>query len=208
MKGFDMKKTLSLFFLFVILILNAAASYADSPIVVDHRMYYMCGDIYELSFPDVPGTSSMVSNTTQVHATAGQDERLLQIRVQMRNMTHSAIQGLNKDCFTLKGYVRDRSITYKPEVITFTDYFGSGNYYNWDNLPPMRMADILLIFRVKPVLVNWELSIDTSSAVFTNFALDNVSYIPDENPGELCFGTFQFTSQQTLETGMITIFRR
>lgn len=203
-----MKKTLGLFLLFISFLISFSSVNADSLIPVDHKTYYMCGDIYELAFPDIPGTSSMISNTSQVHATAGPDERLLQIRIQMRNMTHSTIQGLNKDCFTLTGYVRDRSMAYKPELIIFTDYFGAGNYYNWDNLPPMRMADILIVFRVKPVLVNWELSIDTSSAVFTPFSTDNVSYVPKEENGEFCYGTFQFASQQTLETGVITNFKR
>ena len=203
-----MKKSLGLLLLLISFLMSFSSVGAEPLIPVDHRMYYMCGDIFELAFPDIPGTSSMISNTSQVHATAGPDERLLQIRIQMRNMTHSVIQGLNKDCFTLTGYVRDRSMTYKPELIIFTDYFGSGNYYNWDNLPPMRMADILIVFRVKPVLINWELSIDTSSAVFTPFSTDNASYVPNEENGEFCYGTFQFASQQTLETGAITMFKR
>ena len=200
-------KKFGLFILFILFITASAAAESDTPILVDHRTFYMCGDIFELAFPDIPGTSSMISNTSQVHAVAGPDERMLQVRVQMRNMTHNTIQGLAKNCFKLTGYVRDRSITYLPELITFTDYYGSGNYYNWDNLPPMRMADILLVFRVKPVLINWELSIDTSSAAFSIFSLDNVIYEPAE-PGELCKGLFQFSSQQTLETGAITRFKR
>lgn len=202
-----MKKTLGLFILSILFITAAAAAEADAPIPVDHRTYYMCGDIFELAFPDIPGTSSMISNTSQVHATAGPDERMLQIRIQMRNMTHSVIMGLTKNCFKLTGYVRDRSITYTPELITFTDYYGSGNYYNWDSLPPMRMADILLVFRVKPVLINWELSIDTSAASFSNYSMENVTYEPAE-PGEFCRGLFQFSSLQTLETGVITVFKR
>ena len=201
-----MKKMIVFIVLNIILTAFSAAGAEDTVLAVDLESY-MCGDVLEIMFPEVPSTSSMVSNASQVQAVADPDERLLQVRITLQNKSTSLVQGISKDNFSLTGYVRDRSVTYKPEMVLNTDYFGSGNYYELNAIPPMRMIDVLLIYRVKPTLVNYELTIDTSSASLNKYEMQNVSY-PLQSTGELCKGTFQFQAIRTLETGLFTRYDR
>lgn len=200
------KKLMFLLFLGIFLTFVSAAA-ADSTVLATDLESYMCGDFLEIMFPEVPSTSSMVSNASQVQAVAAPDERLLQVRITLQNMSSSVIQGISMNNFKLTGYVRDRSITYTPELILNTDYFGYGNYYELSSIPPLRMVDVLLVFRVKPTLINYELSIDTSSGSLGKYEMQYVSY-PQQEPGEFCQGTFQFRAIRTLETGLFTYYRR
>ncbi|MBR6088657.1 MAG: hypothetical protein IKP86_01900 [Anaerolineaceae bacterium] len=198
-----------LFFILSALILLTAFSVAasgNSTVLVTERQGYICGDMFEISFPEVIATSSMISNASQVHAEAAKDERLLQVRIKLRNLTSSVFYGISPNSFTLTGYVRNRSLSYDPELILNTDYFGSGNYYSWDRLPPLRMADILLIFRVNPILINWELSFEPQLTGEPSYVLDTVQYEPAAY--EPCSATFQFPAVKKLETGEITRFNR
>ena len=192
--------------LMIAFLLTAAAAAADSAILVTQYEKYMCGDQFELEFPDVIATSSMFSNTSRVHAKADHDERLLQVRVKLRNMTTETFAGMNKDSCKLIGHIRDRSLSYTPELINNTDYFGSGNYYSWDKIPPLRMIDVLLVFRVKPTLINWELSFDPQVNSGQIYTLDTVTYDPMD--WEPCQALFQFPLIRTLETGELTRFVR
>ncbi|MBQ6519694.1 MAG: hypothetical protein IJI14_13310 [Anaerolineaceae bacterium] len=200
-----MKRYLTAFLMFV-LFLTAEAACAESTILVQQYEKYMCGDQFELEFPDVLSTSSMVSNASRVHAEAKTGERLLQVRIRIRNMTTEFFTGMSSESFKLTGYVRDRSLSYFPEIILNTDYFGSGNYYSYDKLPPLRMADVLLIYRVSSTLINWELSFTPLLSSGQTYVLDSVSYEPMEwTP---CEGTFLFPAVRTLETGDLTRFIR
>ena len=200
-----MKKCL-IFVLFVFLLSISAAAADESTILVIQYENYMCGDQFEISFPEVIVTSSQVSNASRIQANAEKDERLLSVRMKLRNMTSEVLRGMSKESFQLIGHVRDRSITYYPEVITHTDYFGSGNYYTYDNMPPLRMVDIMLIYRVNPILINWEMRFAPQVGGDPNYTLKTVSYEPmDWDP---CEGLFQFPLIRTGETGDLTRFVR
>ena len=199
-----MKKCLLLLLSSVLFWVSSAAA-EDSTILVTQYENYMCGDQFEISFPDVIQTTSMVSNASRVHAEAEHDEQLLQVRIKIRNMTPEVFRGMSKDSFQLIGHVRDRSITYLPELITNTDYFGSGNYYTYDNLPPLRMIDILLVYRVNPILINWELRIDPIIGG-SNYQLKTVSY--EATDWEPCQAVFQFPLVRNGKTGDLTRFVR
>ena len=184
-----------------------AAADTDLPVIdVDHRVSYMCGDTFELSFPDVISTGTMFTNASMIQATAKKDESLLQVRIQIRNMTTSFFHGIDSQSFRLTGYVRDRSLSYTPEIILNTDYFGRGNYFNWDQLPPLRQADILLVFRVNPILINWELTFVPQLTADVNYEFERVTYKPMK--ADPCAGLFRFSSVRNLETGVLTTFER
>lgn len=175
-------------------------------IPVEQWTNYMCGNTFEISFPDVISTGSMFTNAGTIQATAEKDKTLLQIRIQLRNMTSSIFSGITTESFKLTGYVRDRSISYYPEIILNTDYFGSGNYYAWDQLPPLRLADILLIFRVNPILINWELTFDPEFTGSPSYQLGRITYEPSKT--EPCSGLFQFPVMRNLETNVLTTYER
>ena len=186
---------------------SAAAVDAELQVIpVDQKAHYMCGDTFELSFPDVISTGHMFTNASYVQASADADELLLQVRIQIRNMTSGVFHGMSTDSFKLTGYVRDRSISYFPETIINTDYFGEGNYYAWDQLPPLRMADILLIYRVNPILINWELTFDPKITGEYTYEFEGVTYFPAK--ADICSGLFQFPAVRNLENYALTTFER
>lgn len=196
-------------FVFLMTAITHPASAADSDlqiIQVDQKAHYMCGDTFELSFPDVLSTGHMFTNSGQIQASADADELLLQVRIQIRNMTSGIFHGITAESFKLTGYVRDRSISYYPETIINTDYFGQGNYYNWDQLPPLRIADILLIFHVNPILINWELSFEPKLTSDPTYEFENVSY--KQAYAAPCSGLFQFSAVRNLENNVLTTFER
>jgi hypothetical protein len=203
-----MKNTLFLLVLLfaVICPLTAAADDELQVIPVEQRAYYMCGDTFELSFPDVLSTGHMFTNAAYIQASADADELLLQVRIQIRNMTHGVFPGIDSNSFKLTGYVRDRSISYYPETIINTDYFGQGNYFSWDQLPPLRIADILLIFRVNPILINWELAFVPKINGELIYEFEGITYFPAKT--DPCSGLFQFPAVRNLENNALTTFER
>lgn len=198
--------TLSVFLMTAVIFPSSAADSDLQIIPVDHKAHYMCGDTFELAFPDVLSTGHMFTNSGQIQANADADELLLQVRIQMRNMTSGMFHGISTDSFKLTGYVRDRSISYYPETIINTDYFGQGNYYNWDQLPPLRIADILLIYRVNPILINWELAFEPKMTSDPTYDFEGVTY--KQAYAAPCSGLFQFSAVRNLENNALTTFER
>ncbi len=212
-------KRKGILFLPVLLALLFLAVGADAQTLVKHGESYMCGDTFEVIFPDQPSTTSMVSrnpykyiNVIHVHAEAGKNERLLQIRVKIRNLTPTIFRGLDPESFQLTGYVRDRSLTYTPEIMEPYDYgsyetyaFYSPEHNSWSYLPPLRMDDILLVYRVNPVLVNWELRVNPQATYGTSYEYGNAVYEPIEEL-EACDAVFQFESIRNSETGAVTTY--
>ncbi len=203
-----------------ILVLTALLTFAvgaNAQTVVKHGESYMCGDTFEVIFPDQPSTTSMVSrdpykiiNVIYVHAEAGKNERLLTVRVKIRNLTPTIFKGLDPESFQLTGYVRDRSLTYTPEIMEPYDFesYWTYMYYSpelnsWSYLPPLRMDDILLVYRVNPILVNWELRVNPQAMYGTSYEYGNAVYEPIEGL-ESCDAVFQFESIRNSETGEIT----
>ena len=177
---------------------------------------YLCGSSFEISFPFQPSTVSMISrdlykifNYVDIHAEAGKGERLLQIRLQIRNLTPTIIKGLDPKSFQLTGYVRDRTLTYVPEIMEpydFGDYetyrWYSPDQNEWSYLPPLRMEDILLVYRVNPILVNWEIYIAPRAKSGTSYNYGSAIYESIEL--EPCNTVFCFSSIKNAETGEIT----
>lgn len=173
----------------------------------------MCGDSFEIAFPHQPSTVSMISrspfkyiNYVFVHAEAEKGERLLQIRLQIRNLTPTIFNGLKPESFKLTGYVRDRSLTYVPEIMEPYDYgdyetylWYSPNHNEWSYLPPLRMDDILLVYRINPILINWELHIAPQAKLGTSNEYGLAIYKPLEL--DSCDAVFRFASIKNAETG-------
>ena len=213
-----------------VLVLTALLTFAvgaNAQTVVKHGESYMCGDTFEVVFPDQLSTTSMVSRDpykyldkfyedfysytiADVHAEAGKNERLLLVRIKIRNLTPTIFKGLDPDSFQLTGYVRDRSLTYTPEIMEPYDFgsYETYTYYapehnSWSYLPPLRMDDILLVYRVNPILINWELRVNPQATNGTSYEYGNAVYEPIEGL-ESCDAVFQFESIRNSETGEIT----
>ncbi len=199
------------FFVFILIFLITAAAAADSEVLLNHAVSYMCGDTFEISIPDRPSTTSMISRSGSVQAEAGVGERLLLVHVIFRNLTPTVFNGLTVNSFTLKGYVRDRSLTYTPIIFQSYDYtYGSSGSTVTSagslTLPPLRQENILLVFQVNPILINWELYFRPDSAKDPEYTFENATYEPmDQQP---CEGVFLFTSILNAETGEITKYIR
>lgn len=213
-------KKLNLIFVCVVLLMLITVLSAEADVVVKHGESYMCGDSFEVIFPDQPSTTSMVSrdpykyiNAVYVHAEAGKRDRLLQVRIKLRNLTPTLYKGLSPKSFQLTGYVRDRKLTYTPEIMEPYDYGSyeaytvfSPDHNSWSYLPPLRMDDILLVFRVNPILVKWELRVAPEATNGTSYEYGNAYYEPIDL--EPCDAVFQFTSIRNAETGAVTTYTR
>ncbi len=205
-----MRKILS-FFLPVLCLFSFLSAAAESTVIVQYREPYICGDSFEITFPDEPSTTSMISRSGSVHAAFDTDTRLLLVRIIIRNLTPEVINGLSSDSFKLTGYVRDRSVTYTPVVVESYDYTYGTNGSSHSSadgfvIPPLREEDILLVFRVNPILLNWELFVEPKSAKEVTGTYGTAVYEPMElNP---CKGLFQFYSIINAETGEITKYLR
>lgn len=203
----------------ILMVLSFFTVGVNAQTVVKHGESYMCGDTFEIIFPDQPSTTSIVTrdpfkilNVIYVHAEAGKNERLLQIRIKIRNLTPTIYKGLRPESFQLTGYVRDRSLTYTPEIMEPYDYgdyetyaLYSNDHSSWSYLPPLRMDDILLVYRINPVLVNWELRVTPQSTSGTSYEYGNAVYKPIDGLEE-CNAIFQFGSIRNSETGAVTTY--
>ncbi len=206
-----MKKYLALITLLLILPAVFSAAAADSPVTVNPGITYMCGDSFEISLPDMPATTSQYTRAGSIQAEAASGERLMMVRVIFRNLTPEVYRGLSSDSFTLTGYVRDRSMTYRPEIFQSYDYtYGSsGSAVTSASgliMPPLRQEDIMLVFKVNPILINWELHAEPKASGETAYEYDNARYEPMTL--QSCAGTFRFTSVRNAETGEIIFYNR
>lgn len=205
-----MKKHLSILIIFLAFLVTASAA-ADSAVNVTPGITYMCGDSFEITIPDQPMTASQVTRASSVQAEAGPDERLMMVRVSFRNMTAAVYNGFTPDSFTLTGYVRDRAMNYTPVVFQSYDYaYGSSGSAVTSagglTMPPLREEDILLVFRVNPILINWELHFKPESQGELTYEFDNARY--EEQNLAPCDGVLRFTSIRNAETGEITNYIR
>ncbi len=205
-----MKKQLIAAALFL-LFLTAVSVSADSVVQVTHGVSYMCGDSFEIIFPDQLATASQVTRASSVQAEAGVDERLMMVRISFRNLTSSVFNGFTSDSFLLTGHVRDRSMSYQPIIFQSYDYaYGSSGSTVTSAgsliMPPLRQEDILLVYRVNPVLINWELHVAPRSASEPSYEFENARYEPAEI--QPCDGIFRFTTIRNAETGEIIYYDR
>ena len=208
--------------LFLVLILSiiclsifgsAAADQAISPV---YGETYLCGDSFEIRILDEPVfTTAIVRNPGGkiLQARAGQYDILLEIHMEIRNLTPVVYQGLNPDSLKLVGYVRGRPVTYVPEIMEPYDYGGRGSYTLYDKMyyrdrvfPPLRKYNMLLVYRVNPILRDFEIHINPTATKETSDSYLDAQY--HEMDLEPCDGIFMLTTVRNIETDEITKYYR
>lgn len=122
-------------------------------------------------------------------------------------------KGLTKDSFLLKGYLRDRYVIYEPEIMEPYDFgcydsyiLYSPNHSEWSYLPPLRMEDIILVYRVNPLLINWELHVKPQAKSGTSNSFGPAVYEPKEQ--ETCDAIFKFAAIRNGVTGATITYNR
>ncbi len=189
-----------------ILLVSVLSASADDHVHVVYGETYYCGDSFEVIIQDEPVTTSMVTRSAPrgkiVQAKAGKHETLFVIHLKLRNMTNTVYRGLSPESFKLIGYVRGFPVIFTPEIMEPYDY-GSRktytvydmNYYLKNQFAPLHQIDMLLVFRVKPFLRDWELQIEPqwNDGAKKSYYFANYPDEEDENV-RLCNGTFQFLS--------------
>ncbi len=206
-----MKKIIHPIFIVLLLVFFKVSS-VKADIEIKFGESYMCGDSFEIIFPDQPSTTSMISINSDptyayVLAEAGKREKILQIRIKIRNLTPIIYKdGLGGKSFKLTGYIRDRKFTYTPEFILSYDLSNITDA-SWFDYAPLRMKDLLLIYRINPLLINWEMNINPQASYKkTSYNYGTTTYYPLELTP--CNGVFQFPSIRNSETGEIIKYER
>ena len=196
-----------------VLFLPASAKQAVSAV---YGETYFCGDSFEIVIRGEPFFTSAVTRSPGsklIHAQAGPDDILLEIRIQIRNLTPMVYNGLSPESFKLVGYVRGRPISYTPEIMEPYDYGGKGSYVMYDKnyyrtavFAPLRKIDMILVYRLNPILRDLELHINPQST--KDISYEYLDAVYEEKDLEPCDGIFMFTTIRTLETGEITKYYR
>lgn len=200
----------------IIVLLVFIPVHADQAVSPFYGEKYICGDSFEIIFPDEPVfTSAIVRNPggKVIQARAGKYDILLEIRLQIRNLSPIVYEGLAPDSLQLVGYVRGRPVTYVPEIMEPYDYGGRGSYTMYDKMyykdrvfPPLRKYDMILVYRVNPILRDFELHINPRSTSETaDHYLDAQYHDMDLEP---CDGIFMLTTVKNIETGEIIKYYR
>ena len=133
--------------------------------------------------------------------------------MKIRNLTPVVYNGLSPESFTLFGFVRGRPITYLPEIMEPFDYGGRGFYKLYDKMyyrdnvyAPLRKIDMILVYRINPIVRDLELHINPQSTK------DPQDYYLDAQYHEMnlapCDGIFQIETVRNIETGEITKYYR
>lgn len=201
---------------FCALLFICSAVCADDTILPVYGETYLCGDSFEIIIPDEPVTTTAVVRNPGgkvIQARAGKHDMLLEIRLKIRNLTPVVYEGLNPDSLKLVGYVRGRPISYTPEIMEPYDYGGRGSYTLYDKMyyrdkifPPLRKYDMILVYRVNPILRDFELHINPSASKETADNYLDAQY--HEMDLEPCNGIFQISTLHDAETGEITKYYR
>lgn len=212
-----MKRTL----FFTVLLLNLFCLImpvcADSAVSLVYGETYMCGDSFEVIVQDEPQFAKIVTRkppgSAVIQIKAGKDEILVEVHIKVRNLSDKVYDGLSPESFKLTGYVRGRPLSYVPEVMSPYDYGSKEHYTLYDKMyyrtyamAPLRQIDMLLVYRINPILRDLELHIAPQG---TNGVLDHylqASYSPMDL--EPCDGIFRFVTVRNIETGEITKYYR
>lgn len=211
-----MKKLLPFLIILMTLCMAAAVS-ADQNVHVVFGETYYCGDSFEVRIIDEPQMTTAITRSPRgrkvIQAQAGKYDILLQIHMHLRNMTPVVYQGLSPESFKLVGYVRGRPIPYYPEIMEPYDYGGrefyrlyDKNYYKTNPFPPLRNINMLLVYRVNPILRDWELHLNPKSSNGDEDKYLSATYY--EMDIEPCDGIFQIITIRDAETGEITKYYR
>lgn len=183
--------------------------------VLNNETYY-CGDSFEVIFPDEPVTISLVTRnpgSKVVQAKPDRDTILLEVRVKLRNLSNLVYNGLSPESFKLVGYIRGKPLTYLPEIMEPYDYGPKESYTLYDKmyykdyvLAPLRKIDMILVYRINPIVLDLEIHMNPKGTDGTD------SRYLDGEWGEMdlepCDGVFQFLTIHDAETGEQTSFYR
>lgn len=214
----DMKKIIFIILMLLMFMLNLSLCFAENEVLVDAGVTYICGDSFEVIFPDSPYMTHLISRqpprkAAKVHITAGKDDILMVIRIKLRNLTPKTYQGLRTSSFKLIGYVRNHPHEYTADVWEPYDYGDydsyysySKSYYKYEDLAPLHQIDMLLVFHVNPILRDWELLVEPKNRGEGALVYRDALY--NEMNLKPCKAVFQFRSVFDAETGEITKYDR
>ncbi|MBQ6504593.1 MAG: hypothetical protein IJI57_11845 [Flexilinea sp.] len=177
---------------------------------------YYCGDSLEVIFPDEPVTMSLVTRnpgSKVIQAKPDDDTVLFEVRVKVRNLSNVVYKGLSPESFKLVGYIRGKALTYLPEIMEPYDYGPKEHYTLYDKMyyktyefAPLRKIDMILVYRINPIVRDLEMHINPKGTDGTDdHYLDAVW---DEMDLEPCDGVFQFITIHDAETNERTKFYR
>ena len=183
--------------------------------VLNNETYY-CGDSFEVIFPDEPVTISLVTRnpgSKVVQAKPDRDTILLEVRVKLRNLSNLVYNGLSPESFKLVGYIRGKPLTYLPEIMEPYDYGPKESYTLYDKmyykdyvLAQLRKIDMILVYRIDPIVRDFELHLNPQGTEGTaDSYLDAVYHEMDLQP---CDGILQITTVRNIDTGGITKYYR
>ena len=205
---------LCVMFALAALVLPAAAR---EKIQVVYGETYLCGDSIEVVMRGEPVFTTAItrspggSKVLQIHE--GKYDTLLEVRLEMRNLSPIVYQGIAPETFTLVGYVRGRPVTYLPEMMTPFDYGPKGGYRMYDKMyyrdqpyPPLRKIDMILAYRIDPIVRDFEIHLNPKGTKGeTDVYLDAQYHEMDLAP---CDAYLQITTVRNIETGEITKYYR
>ncbi|MBR6090545.1 MAG: hypothetical protein IKP86_11465 [Anaerolineaceae bacterium] len=177
---------------------------------------YYCGDTLEVRFPDELLVTKQITRnpgSKVVQAQADRDTVLLEIHVQLRNMSDVVYKGLSPDSFKLVGYIREKPLTYLPEIMEPFDYGSKEYYILYDKLyykdylfAPLRKIDMILVYRINPIIRDLELHVKPRGNDGTQDQYLDAVY--SKMDLEQCDGVFQFGSVRDAETFELTRYYR
>ena len=189
---------------------------AEQEVHVYYNETYYCGDSLEVIFPDEPVTTTMITRnpgSKVVQAKADRDTILFAVRVKVRNMSNLVYNGISPESFKLVGYIRGKALTYLPEIMEPFDYGPKGAYRMYDKMyyrdtvyPPLRKIDMILVYRIDPIVRDFEIRLNPQGTKGTqDYYLDAQYHEMDLQP---CDAVLQITTVRNIETGEITKYYR
>lgn len=211
-----MRKILIFCVLFILAILPLPAA-AKQAVEVVYGETYLCGDSFEVIVRGEPVFTTAITRSPgggkTLQLKAGKYDILLEVRLQIRNLTPIMYDGLDPKSFTLVGYVRGKPVSYLPEMMTPFDYGAKGSYRMYDKMyyrdkeyPPLRNIDMILVYRIDPIVRDFEIHLNPQGTKGTATSyLDAEYHEMDLRP---CDGILQLTTIKDLTTGEITKYYR
>lgn len=211
-----MRRVLILCVLFLLTVLSLPAG-AKEAIQVVYGETYLCGDSFEVIMRGEPVFTTALTRSPGgskvLQIKAGKDDILLEVRLQIRNLTPIVYDGIAPESFTLVGYVRGKPFSYLPEIMMPFDYGSKKAYRMYDKMyyrdqpyPPLRNIDMILVYRIDPIVRDFEIHLNPTGNKGTSMTyLDAEYHEMDLNP---CDARLQITTVRNIETGEITKYYR
>ena len=189
---------------------------AKEAIQVVYGETYLCGDSIEVVMRGEPVFTTAITRSPGskvLQLKAGKYDILLEVRLEMRNLSPIVYLGLDPKSFELVGYVRGRPVSYLPEIMEPFDYGPKGAYRMYDKMyyrdtvyPPLRKIDMILVYRIDPIVRDFEIRLNPQGTKGTqDYYLDAQYHEMDLQP---CDAVLQITTVRNIETGEITKYYR